>query len=64
MKNIEEKRLMGRAKIESTIPSSYSAGYFQRGKDYAEKLRRDHPELYKYKGANTDGESKPVILLL
>lgn len=31
---------MGRAKSEVSIPSSYSADYFQRGKDYAEKLRR------------------------
>ncbi|KAJ0535265.1 putative telomere length and silencing protein [Helianthus annuus] len=52
---------MGRAKTKSTIPSSYSADYFQRGKDYAEKLRRGmsyHPELYKNKGANNNGESK------
>ncbi|KAF3633896.1 putative myricetin O-methyltransferase-like [Capsicum annuum] len=39
-KLLQEKRLMGRAKTESSIPSSYSADYFQRGKDYAEKLRR------------------------
>ncbi|KAI7752131.1 hypothetical protein M8C21_012459 [Ambrosia artemisiifolia] len=57
-KLLQEKRLMGRAKTESTIPSSYSADYFQRGKDYAEKLRRDHPELYKNKGANNNGESR------
>lgn len=31
---------MGRTKTDSGIPSSYSADYFQRGKDYAEKLRR------------------------
>lgn len=31
---------MGRPKSEFNIPSSYSADYFQRGKDYAEKLRR------------------------
>ncbi|KAK1413534.1 hypothetical protein QVD17_35309 [Tagetes erecta] len=57
-KLLQEKRLMGRTKTESTIPSSYSADYFQRGKDYAEKLRRDHPELYKNKGANNNGESR------
>ncbi|XP_060217509.1 protein COP1 SUPPRESSOR 2 isoform X2 [Lycium barbarum] len=39
-KLLQEKRLMGRARTESSIPSSYSADYFQRGKDYAEKLRR------------------------
>ncbi|KAI5647928.1 hypothetical protein M9H77_33933 [Catharanthus roseus] len=48
-KLLQEKRLMGRTKTESSIPSSYSADYFQRGKDYAEKLRREHPELYKDK---------------
>ncbi|KAF3616370.1 putative myricetin O-methyltransferase-like, partial [Capsicum annuum] len=48
-KLLQEKRLMGRAKTESSIPSSYSADYFQRGKDYAEKLRREHPDLYKHK---------------
>ena len=39
-KLLQEKRLMGRPKSESSIPSSYSADYFQRGRDYAEKLRR------------------------
>lgn len=39
-KLLQEKRLMGRTKIDSSVPSSYSADYFQRGKDYAEKLRR------------------------
>ncbi|KAK4372381.1 hypothetical protein RND71_007765 [Anisodus tanguticus] len=57
-KLLQEKRLMGRARTESSIPSSYSADYFQRGKDYAEKLRREHPDLYKDKSKDT-GESKP-----
>lgn len=39
-KLLQEKRLMGRAKSEVSIPSSFSADYFQRGRDYAEKLRR------------------------
>ena len=40
-KLLQEKRLMvGRAKSDFSIPSSYSADYFQRGRDYAEKLRR------------------------
>lgn len=39
-KNLQEKRLVGQTKSEFSIPSSYSADYFQRGKDYAEKLRR------------------------
>lgn len=39
-KLLQEKRLVGRTKTESGISSSYSADYFQRGKDYAEKLRR------------------------
>lgn len=41
-KLIQEKRLMGRTKSEFSIPSSYSADYFQRGRDYAEKLRRGY----------------------
>lgn len=39
-KLLQEKRLMGRPKSDFSIPSSYSADYFQRGRDYAEKLRR------------------------
>lgn len=31
---------MGRTKADSSIPSSFSADFFQRGKDYAEKLRK------------------------
>ncbi|XP_072975871.1 protein COP1 SUPPRESSOR 2 [Typha angustifolia] len=49
-KLLQEKRLASKTKSELTIPSSYSADYFQRGRDYAEKLRRDHPELYKERG--------------
>lgn len=44
-KLLQEKRLVGRARTESSIPSSYSADYFQRGKDYAEKLRRGRLQL-------------------
>ncbi|NP_001316507.1 COP1 SUPPRESSOR 2-like protein [Solanum lycopersicum] len=59
-KLLQEKRLMGRARTESSIPSSYSADYFQRGKDYAEKLRKEHPDLYKDKSKDTkNSESKP-----
>lgn len=29
-----------RTKSDFSIPSSYTADYFQRGRDYAEKLRR------------------------
>nr|XP_043610618.1 protein COP1 SUPPRESSOR 2 [Erigeron canadensis] len=57
-KLLQEKRLTGRAKTDSAIPSSYSADYYQHGKDHAEKLRRDHPELYKEKGANKNGEAR------
>ncbi|KAE8681673.1 GERMIN-LIKE protein 10 [Hibiscus syriacus] len=53
-KLLQEKRLMGRAKSEVNIPSSYSADYFQRGRDYAEKLRRENPELYKDRGSKDD----------
>ncbi|GAV91833.1 Hep_59 domain-containing protein [Cephalotus follicularis] len=59
-KLLQEKRLMGRTKSEFSIPSSYSADYFQRGRDYAEKLRREHPELYKDRSSQGDGAaSKP-----
>ncbi|CAL1353131.1 unnamed protein product [Linum trigynum] len=55
-KLLQEKRLMGRTKTSDlNIPSSYSADYFQRGRDYAEKLRREHPELYKDGKTNGDG---------
>ncbi|KAE8699652.1 germin-like protein subfamily 2 member 4-like [Hibiscus syriacus] len=60
-KLLQEKRLMGRAKPEANIPSSYSADYFQRGRDYAEKLRREHPELYKDRSSQDDNaSSKPT----
>lgn len=49
-KLLHEKKFMGRPKTESTSSWSHNADYFQRGKDYAEKLRRDHPELYKDRG--------------
>ncbi|XP_047324880.1 protein COP1 SUPPRESSOR 2 [Impatiens glandulifera] len=52
-KLLQEKRLVGRPKSESNMPSSYSADYFQRGRDYAEKLRREHPELYKDRSTST-----------
>ncbi|XP_075647736.1 protein COP1 SUPPRESSOR 2 [Castanea sativa] len=54
-KLLQEKRLMSRPKSELNLPSSYSADYFQRGKDYAEKLRREHPELYKDRSLPDDG---------
>ncbi|OIW07054.1 hypothetical protein TanjilG_02688 [Lupinus angustifolius] len=53
-KLLQEKRLIGKAKSEFSIPSSYSADYFQRGRDYAEKLRREHPELYKDRSVQDD----------
>ncbi|XP_031394759.1 protein COP1 SUPPRESSOR 2 [Punica granatum] len=60
-KLLQEKKLMGRTKSEFTIPSSYSADYFQRGKDYAEKLRREHPELYKDRSSRENGPgTKPA----
>ncbi|KAK4406861.1 protein COP1 SUPPRESSOR 2 [Sesamum angolense] len=37
---LQEKRLVGLAKAESSIPSSFSADFFQHGKDYTEKLRK------------------------
>ncbi|XP_022146355.1 uncharacterized protein C9orf78 homolog [Momordica charantia] len=60
-KLLQEKRFVGRSKSEFSIPSSYSADYFHRGRDYAEKLRRDHPELYKDRSLQDDGSgSKPT----
>ncbi|CAL5208754.1 unnamed protein product [Lathyrus oleraceus] len=57
-KLLQEKRLMvGRAKSDFSIPSSYSADYFQRGRDYAEKLRREHPELYKERSLQDDSSA-------
>ncbi|GAU23893.1 hypothetical protein TSUD_35630 [Trifolium subterraneum] len=57
-KLLQEKRLMvGRAKSDFSIPSSYSADYFQRGRDYAEKLRREHPELYKDRSQQDDSSA-------
>ncbi|KAK6123332.1 hypothetical protein DH2020_042927 [Rehmannia glutinosa] len=54
-KLLQEKRNVGRARAESSIPASFSADFFQRGKDYAEKLRKEHPQLYKDKGADDNG---------
>lgn len=39
-KFLHEKRYVGQTKKESTNSWSHNADYFQRGKDYAEKLRR------------------------
>eukprot|EP00250_Pteridium_aquilinum_P011536 c20136_g1_i1 orf=679-1476(-) len=53
-KQLQDKRpFVGRgSRIQSSIPASYSADYFQRGREYAEKLRKDHPQLYKVKDTN------------
>ncbi|KAL5717213.1 Protein COP1 SUPPRESSOR 2 [Ranunculus cassubicifolius] len=59
-KLLQEKRLVGRTKTELNIPSSYSADYFQRGKDYAEKLRREHPELSKEKSNDGSAARQPA----
>ncbi|KAL5563822.1 hypothetical protein UlMin_033569 [Ulmus minor] len=57
-KLLQEKRLTDRTKSDLSIPSSYSADYFQRGRDYAEKLRREHPELYKDRSSQDEGAGK------
>lgn len=57
-KLLHEKKLMGKNKTESNLPSSHSADYLQRGKDYAEKLRRDHPELYNRGGDDMNPVSR------
>lgn len=55
-KELQDKRpFVGRGRVQSSIPASYSADYFQRGREYAEKLRRDHPELYKDKEVQDSG---------
>ncbi|XP_074276066.1 protein COP1 SUPPRESSOR 2 [Silene latifolia] len=54
-KLLQEKRLTGRSKTESGSSYSHNADYFQRGKDYAEKLRREHPELFKDGGVEDNG---------
>lgn len=54
-KLLHEKRFIGQTKKDSTNSWSHNADYFQRGKDYAEKLRRDHPELYKDRGTEDNG---------
>lgn len=50
-KQLQGKRpFVGRGRSQSSIPASYNADYFQRGREYAEKLRSDHPEGYRDKG--------------
>jgi hypothetical protein len=46
-KMLQEKRLANKQKSDSNIPSSYSADYFQRGREHDEKLRREHPGSHK-----------------
>ncbi|KAJ4755226.1 hypothetical protein LUZ62_089631 [Rhynchospora pubera] len=53
-KHLQEKRLAGKTKSDLSIPSSYSADYLHRGRDYAEKLRREHPKLYEERGPQSD----------
>ncbi|KAL8459744.1 hypothetical protein ACS0TY_036177 [Phlomoides rotata] len=54
-KILQEKRVVGRTRSDSSIPSSFSADFSQRGKDYAEKLRKEHPQQYKDKGTHDTG---------
>eukprot|EP01018_Ginkgo_biloba_P022583 Gb_33078 [translate_table: standard] len=61
-KQLQDKRpFVGRGRPQSSIPSSYSADYFQRGREYAEKLRRDHPELYKDRDAQNSGRASGEV---
>lgn len=49
-KHLQDKRpFVGRGRIQSSIPASYSADFSQRGREYAEKLRKDNPQMYKVK---------------
>ncbi|KAG0576089.1 hypothetical protein M758_5G054200 [Ceratodon purpureus] len=55
-KQLQDKRpFVGRGRTQSSIPASYSADFFQRGREYAEKLRSDHPEVHKNKGGGEGG---------
>lgn len=54
-KILQEKRIVGRTRSDSSIPSSFSADFSQRGKDYAEKLSREHPQLHKDKSTYDTG---------
>ncbi|MCO5570690.1 hypothetical protein L7F22_024417 [Adiantum nelumboides] len=52
-KQLQDKRpFVGRGRIQSNIPASYSADFSQRGREYAEKLRKDHPQMYKVKDSH------------
>ncbi|KAF3326074.1 Hepatocellular carcinoma-associated antigen 59 [Carex littledalei] len=53
-KQLQEKRLASKTKSDLSIPASYSADYIHRGRDYAEKLRREHPESYKEHGPQSN----------
>jgi len=60
-KQLQDKRsFVGRGRTQSSIPASYSADYFQRGREYAEKLRSEHPEGFKNKGGG-DGAGRGSI---
>uniref|UniRef100_A0A7N0TGK4 Uncharacterized protein n=1 Tax=Kalanchoe fedtschenkoi TaxID=63787 RepID=A0A7N0TGK4_KALFE len=54
-KLLQDKRLTSRTKPDSRLPSSFSADFFERGRDYAEKHRRDQPQLQKDKGPQENG---------
>lgn len=56
-KLLQEKRLSGRGTTESNIPSSFSADYLHRGKEYAEKLRKENPQLNKDKGSSDNNNN-------
>ena len=51
-KQLQDKRpFVGRGRTQSSIPASYSADFFQRGREYAEKLRSGtttHPRRKEY----------------
>ncbi|KAK9127339.1 hypothetical protein Syun_016136 [Stephania yunnanensis] len=59
-KLLQGKRLVSRMHTDLSIPSSYSADYSQRGRDYANKLSRDLPELYKDRSAVDNAVPKPI----
>ncbi|KAH6554603.1 hypothetical protein KP509_1Z321700 [Ceratopteris richardii] len=56
-KQLQDRRpFVGRGRIQSNIPASYSADYSQRGREYAEKIRKDNLQVYKPKDSHEKGQ--------
>src|SRR6266498_2781561 len=63
-KMLQEKRLVGKPKSDSNIPSSYSADYFHRGREHNEKLRRGllHAPFQDYFLWETGGDPSTLLV--